>query len=84
MFTSKLPPLLNLKLILFAVLCSNNCIAFCVLPSEIDIVLSPIPPFLKLLISAYKTPSVEFIKSLLPALLHTSAFRVTVVPLVGM
>ena len=35
-------------------------------------------------ISAYKTPSVEFIKSLEPALLHTSAFRVTVLPLVGM
>ena len=48
-----------------------------VLPSEIVIFVSCIAKFDD---SIYKTPSVEFIKSLFPALFATSALRVTALP----
>ena len=58
-------------------------ILFVLVPSLKPINLE-VPSLAKAAISAYSTPSVEFIKSELPAPNAASAKRVTVLPFVGM
>ena len=75
-------PETTILLIALLLVSNSKLTLLLVLPSESAIHLF-VPSFAKEAISAYNTPSVEFIKLELPAPNAASAKRVTVLPFVG-